>query len=216
MEFSDLIRDFEEARWRTRDQEPGWRHETALRLVQEEPVLDVGGGDGAFLAMLRAEKGFARHALVDISPAAVEKARKKGLEAVCCDISKGLPFPDGAFATACAIDVLEHLFDPLPLLKEMGRVARKVVIVVPNFNFAVDRWRMLLGRIPSQCKPKRGHVYWFNYSIFQTMIHEAGLHPEEVILGTPRRLGKLGSLLAAGFPNLFAHSFAARLDARCP
>lgn len=216
MEFSDLIKDFEEARWSTRDQEPGWRHETALSLVDEEPVLDVGGGDGAFLALLRAKKGLARHTLVDISPAAVEKARKKGIEAVCCDISKGLPFPDGSFATACALDVLEHLFDPLPLLKEMGRVARKVIIVVPNFNFAVDRWRMLSGKVPSQCKPKRGHVHWFNYSVLQALIGEAHLHPERIVLGTPRRLGRLGFLLAAGFPNMFAHSFAARLVARCP
>ena len=147
---------FENRRWGTRAQELGWRHNLALELVLEEPVLDVGGGDGLFLSHLRKERGFTRLSLLDVSPVAVRKARSKGLEAQVVDITKPFPFPDNSFHTACALDLLEHLYDPAATLKEMARVARQVVLVVPNFHYWKDRVKMLMGQVPFQCKPKRG------------------------------------------------------------
>ncbi len=133
-----------------------WRHKLALELVLEEPVLDVGGGDGLFLSLLRERRGFTRLSLLDVSPVAVEKARRKGLKAQVVDIAGSFPFPDDSFGTACALDVLEHLYDPVATLKEMARVARQVVLVVPNFHYWKDRLKMLMGQVPFQCKPKRG------------------------------------------------------------
>ena len=152
---------FENRRWLGKDQELVWRHRAALELVQEEPVLDLGGGDGLFLKLLQ-EKGFRNLMLLDISPVAVQKAHAKGLEAEVVDITKPLPFADKSFGTVCALDVLEHLYDPLCLLREMARVGRSVVVVVPNFHYWKGRLWMLLGKIPFQCKPQRGHVHWFN------------------------------------------------------
>ena len=155
MKHSEL-QAFEDRRWGQRDQEVVWRHKLALELVLEEPVLDVGGGEGLFLSLLREKRGFTRLSLLDISPVAVEKARRNSLESQVVDITEPLPFPDDSFATACALDVLEHLYDPASTLKEMARVARQVVLVVPNFHYWKDRVKMLMGQVPFQCKPKRG------------------------------------------------------------
>jgi methionine biosynthesis protein MetW len=178
----------------------------------EEPVLDVGGGDGLFLSLLRERRGFEQLTLIDLSPVGVEKASRKGLKAEVADITQGLPFADNTFRTACALDVLEHLYDPLPTLQEMARVARSLVIVVPNFHYWKDRTQTLLGQVPFECRPKRGHVYWFNYFILSDMITLVGLQVETVVLSGIKRFGPVGNWLARCYPNLFADSFAVRLQ----
>jgi SAM-dependent methyltransferase len=205
------VKDFEDRRWSEQDQVPVWRHETALNLVTEEPVLDVAGGDGLFLSLLRERRGFECLTLVDLSPVGVAKAGRKGLHAEVLDITKRFPFDNNSFGTACALDVLEHLYDPLPTLREMARVARSVVIVVPNFHYWKDRMQMLLGQVPFQCRPKRGHVYWFDYFILRSILALAGLQLEVLVLSGIKRLGPMGNWLARCHPNLFADSFAARL-----
>jgi len=202
---------FEDRRWSERNQELVWRHKLALELVLDEPVLDVGGGDGLFLSLLREQRGFTRLSLLDVSPVAVEKARSKGLESQVVDITKPFPFPDRSFGTACALDVLEHLYDPGATLKEMARVAEWVVFVVPNFHYWKDRFKMLIGQVPFQCKPKRGHVHWFNHSNLQAMLAEHGLQIDSFVCGGFVRLGPVGGWLARWHSNLFAHSFALRV-----
>jgi len=174
----------------------------------------LGGGDGLFLSLLRERQGFTRLSLLDVSPVAVEKARRKGLKAQVVDIAGSFPFPDNSFGTACALDVLEHLYDPVATLQEMARVAQSVVLVVPNFHYWKDRFKMLMGQVPFQCKPKRGHVHWFNHSTLQIMLAEQGLQIETIVCGGFVRLGPVGDWLAHWRRNLFAHSFAVRVRKR--
>jgi methionine biosynthesis protein MetW len=179
-------------------------------LIEDEPILDLGGGDGFFSNMLK-EKGFRKLKLLDISSIAVEKARQKGLDAEVYDITKPLPFSDNTFGTVVMLDVLEHLHDPLSVLREAGRVSKYVVIVVPNFHYWKDRIKMLMGKVPFECKPKRQHVHWFNYPILIKMIRQAGLRLEILIFQGFVRFGPIGGWLAKLLPNLFAASFAVRL-----
>jgi ubiquinone/menaquinone biosynthesis C-methylase UbiE len=205
------VQAFEDGRWREQDQVPVWRHEAALTLVTEEPVLDVAGGDGLFLSLLRERRGFEQLTLIDLSPVGVEKASRKGLKAEVVDITQDFPFADNTFRTACALDVLEHLYDPLPTFQEMARVARSLVIVVPNFHYWKDRTQMLFGQVPFECRPTRGHVYWFNYFIMMKMISLVGLKVEATVVSGMKRLRPIGDWLAQRHPNLFADSFAVRL-----
>ncbi len=207
--MGESMRRFEDRRWSSYVQEPMWRHRAALALVRQEPVLDVGGGDGLFLTML-AERGLTELAMADFSEVAVERARESGLDAHLVDLDEGLPFPDGAFGTVCALDVLEHLTDPAQGLAELARVGREVVIVVPNFSYWRDRLRVAMGRVPFMLRPGRGHVYWFNRRVLNGLLADAGLRVETTRRGGPARLGPLGRFLAASLPNTFAHSFAVR------
>lgn len=207
------VRKFEDCRWSGYDQEMVERHRLALRLVEKEPVLDLGGGDGLFLTLLRQHKGLTHLRLLEISPVAVEKARQKGLDAETFNITERLPIPDKNFGTVCALDVLEHLYDPLPMLQEMGRIGETVVIAVPNFHYWKDRMRMFFGFVPFQCRPKRGHVYWFNDHVLREVTEAAGLRVETLLLSGFKRFGSLGPWLARLHPNLFADSFVVRLVA---
>jgi SAM-dependent methyltransferase len=200
---------FEDHRWSTYRQEPVWRHRAACRLVRKAPIVDVGGGDALLLGMLR-DAGWKDLALADLSPVAVSIAKEAGFAAHLVDASQRLPFDDESAGTACALDVLEHVYDPKSVLLEMVRIADDVVIVVPNFHFWRERAQMLVGRIPFQSRPQRGHVHWFNPSTLMALLADADLEPVEVLYESPVRLGRLGRWLSTTWPSMFAASIGVR------
>jgi SAM-dependent methyltransferase len=200
---------FEDHRWSTYRQEPVWRHRAACRLIRKDPIVDVGGGDALLLSMLR-EAGWNDLALADLSPVAVSIAKEAGFSAHVVDASQRLPFDDKSVGTACALDVLEHLYDPRAVVLEMARVADEVVIVVPNFHYWRERVQMLLGRIPFQSRPQRGHVHWFNPLTLMALLDDTGLEPLEILYESPIRLGQLGRWLSTKWPAMFAASIGVR------
>jgi SAM-dependent methyltransferase len=85
-------------------------------------LLDVGCGTGANLLAFRR---FGSVAGCDISPAAVEFCRKRGIaEAVLQPDTDRLPFPDGRFDLITCLDVIEHIKDDVGMLREMRRVLK--------------------------------------------------------------------------------------------
>lgn len=93
-------------------------------------VLDLGCGLGGYSVALGA-RGHLCSAL-DIQPRYVARARALGVDARVFDGST-IPFDDKTFDTTFAIEVLEHVAEPLPLLREIGRVTRgSFIATVPN------------------------------------------------------------------------------------
>jgi SAM-dependent methyltransferase len=99
----------------------------AMRLpLHSEPLslLDAGCGRGRVGTAL-AESAGARLTGVDFVEAAVAAARAERRQPdasfVVADIA-AMPFPNGAFDAACALDTLHLLPDPLPALRELRRV----------------------------------------------------------------------------------------------
>jgi SAM-dependent methyltransferase len=87
-------------------------------------VLDVGCGIGDLLRYRPGTTG------VDVNPYLVDWCRSHGLDAQLMEPDR-LPFGTGEFQGAMLDNVLEHLVDPLPLLREIRRVlAAPAVLVV--------------------------------------------------------------------------------------
>lgn len=93
-------------------------------------VLDLGCGLGGYSKVL-AEAGLDVQAL-DVVPEYVERARSIGVDAQVYD-GEHVPLADGSVDTVILLEVVEHLDDPVPLLREARRVARRnVLVTTPN------------------------------------------------------------------------------------
>ncbi|HYY21199.1 MAG TPA: class I SAM-dependent methyltransferase [Thermoleophilaceae bacterium] len=134
-----------------------------------ESVLDVGCGEGVLTEQWATRLGERRVVGVDLDDpklrAEWERRRRPNLEFRPSDAAT-LPFPDGDFDMACAIEVLEHVPDPETTLAELSRVARRHLLVsVPReplwraLNMARGAYWGSLGNTP-------GHVnHWSRRSL---------------------------------------------------
>jgi uncharacterized protein YbaR (Trm112 family) len=118
--------------------------------VLEEPglVADLASGRGVLLAQLqRAVAGTL--VATDISPRVQRRARRRGIEAVACDVRR-LPFADGSVACLTTFLGLNNVERPGELLAELRRVARRLlaVHVVYRPGTANDRELEQLGLAP--------------------------------------------------------------------
>lgn len=96
-------------------------------------ALDVGCGVGQVVTRL-AEAGFEAHG-VDVSAPNIELAGKISDHCRLYD-GRRLPFPDRHFASAGALNVLEHVDEPEAFIAELVRVVEvggRVVLSSPNF-----------------------------------------------------------------------------------
>ena len=89
-------------------------------------ILDVATGTGRY-ALPLSEMGLDVVG-VDLSRRMLEVARAKGLRALVQGDGLRLPFPDGTFDGALAVHALQAVPDPVSMLHEMARVARRNLV----------------------------------------------------------------------------------------
>lgn len=204
---------FENKHWENTDQKLEFRHNAILGMIGSGKVLDIGCGDGLLLGELK-KRGIESKG-IDFSEIAIKKCIAKGLDAEKFDISVGkFSYIDNEFNYCIISDVLEHLFSPAIVLSEGKRISQHLIISVPNFNSLPARMQMLRGKVPENNKPKKGHIYWFNYSILRKMIGDNDLEIVEIKMNTfwEKKLiiGRVTKILLKFFPNIFALSFVVK------
>ncbi|WP_432564687.1 methyltransferase domain-containing protein [Kineococcus sp. SYSU DK003] len=109
-------------------------------------LLDVGCGVGSITADLAARVAPGRVAAVDVSAEVLETARAAAaargvhVEFGVADAYE-LPYADGTFDVVHAHQVLQHVAEPVRLLREMRRVARPGgVVAVREADFATTHF----------------------------------------------------------------------------
>lgn len=98
------------------------------------PLLDVGCNVGNLLAI-----DPERSVGVDVDPNAIAVCRERGLQASVANLDEGLPLEDASFGTVHCRHVIEHVKEPLTLMREMRRVLRPgglLVLLTPDFRHA--------------------------------------------------------------------------------
>jgi SAM-dependent methyltransferase len=99
-------------------EEPGYWRDVTRHFARDARLLDVGCG-GAWLG-----DHFDNYTGIDVSPEAVEAARSRGRQALLVDGDEPLPFDEANFDGVVLKDVLEHVADPVALVREVRRVLR--------------------------------------------------------------------------------------------
>lgn len=158
----------------------------ALELIDVEPrgrLLDIGCGHGEFGALLKSHGWTV--AGVDLDPLQIAGASSRGLEATLCDLTHGLPHPDGRFDAVYAGELIEHLVDTDAFLVEVARVLRPggvFVLTTPNLASFENRVRLLLGIYPIWVDYRlggMGHVRAYTPQILRRQLAAHGLVVEK-------------------------------------
>jgi SAM-dependent methyltransferase len=98
--------------------EPGYWRDVTRHFPPDARLLDVGCG-GAWLG-----DHFDDYTGIDVSPEAVEEARSRGRQVLLVNGDEPLPFDEASFDGVVLKDVLEHVAEPVNLVREVRRVLR--------------------------------------------------------------------------------------------
>jgi len=145
-------------------------------------VLDVGCGNG-YLGKIFTERGFE---VTGIEQRGGTNERfPPTVKLVEANLENGLPELDGKFDYIICADVLEHLRDPLSLLKQIqGRLAPGGVLVasLPNSGNLYFRLVVLSGRFPQHKKGlfDRTHLRFYTWDGWCELLREGGFTIERV------------------------------------
>jgi SAM-dependent methyltransferase len=105
----------------TRRTEPRIAAQVWAVLGDARTVLNVGAGTGSYEPSDRN--------VTAVEPSAVMRAQRPAGAAPCvAAIAESLPFEDQSFDAAMALATIDHWQDPIAGLREMRRVARRVVV----------------------------------------------------------------------------------------
>jgi SAM-dependent methyltransferase len=99
-------------------EQPGYFRDVTRHFAPGAKLLDVGCGT-AWLA-----DHFGDYTGIDGSPDAVAQAQAKGRNVTLGDVDERLPFDDASFDGVVLKDLLEHVTDPVAVVREARRVLR--------------------------------------------------------------------------------------------
>src|SRR3989344_2188351 len=160
-------------------------------------ILDVACGDGMTLSLVNAREKYG----IDINAANVERAKKRGIKAVCRDVEEPLPYEDGFFDTVVTEGLLQHLYAPEALMREIRRVLKPGGLFagsIPNNYHIWHRVAYLVGRPQSSFlfRDRAAQVSssFFNLSKFKALLSK--YFEIEMCTGKP---GRFSSIM----PSLF-------------
>jgi len=152
-------------------------------LPVSEPleVLEVGCWTGELMACAGERAPGWRLTGIDVSPFAVEQARKLGLDVREAALESA-GFAEHVFDGLIAWNVLEHSRDPLVFLAQARRVLRpagRCILHLPNYGGAQSRYR---GSQWSELLPEQ-HRWHFTLSALTRLLTTAGA--DILHLGSP-------------------------------
>jgi SAM-dependent methyltransferase len=196
--MEDATRRYYEQYWREWVPPRKWSQSTFnhwfyhLNLKGKEVVLDVGCGPLDTYAPHIIPKVGKYIAMDCVKPSGQQKMFSL-VDFVECNLEGDWHIPDNTVDVVVCIEVLEHLFDPLAVLRRIQKVLRPggvAVISTPNIGYLWhDRLRMLFhaevnNSSYDSSNPWRGpHIRFFNVREHFRMAKAAGLKVEHCMGG---------------------------------
>lgn len=152
-----------------------------LALSLPAPVLDLGCGSGALVNAMRVRGKEAVGLELRMNPFLASIVPEAKPHVMLYDGSLPLPFADGQFQSAIAVEVLEHIADYESIVGELARVAvNQVVLTVPDisaipmgFHQGVIPWHLL----------EATHINFFTQPALETLLRRHFTHVDILRIG---------------------------------
>ncbi|NOY35620.1 MAG: class I SAM-dependent methyltransferase [bacterium] len=152
--------------------------------------LEVGAGSGDFLHLLK-EKGYNAEG-VELSRRAVEQAKENYNSDLFCGTLNEAAFNDYFFDFIAMYHVLEHVPNPLPLLKEVNRVLKPGGVLLIELPHVTGVDARLSRRLLENILDYPNHLYLFPQKTIKKMLLKSGFE----ILETEKSFSFLAANLA--------------------
>lgn len=175
--------------------------ERELRPIVPPParILDVGCGNGEFLAIAR-EAGYVVDG-IDVAAPSQELCRRRGISVRVGDLRTSEVFADGArFDLITFWDVLEHLVDPASFLTrahELLVAGGYLLIKTPRTSPTSVRLVAAVPRLGRSLLQAPSHLQYFQQAGLARLLHDAGFHEQRWIdvgaMRSPARGGTWGA-----------------------
>jgi 2-polyprenyl-3-methyl-5-hydroxy-6-metoxy-1,4-benzoquinol methylase len=148
-------------------------------------ILDLGCGSGLITKKIK-NLGYQVNGL-DFSEEAIKKAIANGIDAKICNLDEKIDALDQEYDVVWAGDIIEHVFDPIGLLKEINRVLKSrgiLIICIPSDVGLVSRFKILLGYSYQESIYKKSGYYkhhtFFNLSLVSFMLNRNNFKIEKI------------------------------------
>jgi O-antigen biosynthesis protein len=189
------------------------RYYDLSKIIEEQGpkiILDVGCGSGFLSRTIKARLPDLIVDGADISSIALERAKNLLRNSWQVNLDRAdLPASSCAYDTAVCVEVLEHLYDPEHVLKEIHRCLKpggRLIATVPNAVFWRYRIQSLFGQIPAPISDPR-HLHAFNAHMFKRLLHTNGFHMIKLTGHSVR-----GKILANLLPQLCSDILIATVE----
>lgn len=159
----------------------------AVMVAPGTRVLDVGCGDGALLAFLKATKDVDARGL-ELSQEGVNACVSRGLSVIQGDADSDLAdYPSGIFDYVILSQTIQATRKPSAVLAEILRIGKHAIVSFPNFGFWKVRMQLLLsGRMPvtgqlAQSWHETSNIHLCTLADFIDLALSLGLRIEEAV-----------------------------------
>ena len=175
---------YDDELWELVPEEPGEPPEHLLRFVrglgQAGRALDLGCGDGRLSTRLQAEELSA----ADVSPVALERARRRlrGARIVELEPDAPLPFGDSEFELVLCAETIEHVRDVQLFLSEIRRVlvpGGRLAVTTPAHS-RLTALGLLVAGFEAGHDPLSSHIRLFTARSLRALLGELGLEVESL------------------------------------
>lgn len=144
-------------------------------------LVDIGCSTGAFLGRMHDRYD----ALVGIDFIPATRSEFDNVQFLQADLRLGIPLAESMADTVTATEVIEHIADPILLVREAFRIARpgaEFILTTPNVRYIKHLFQLVVrGRGPKTAAHHDdgllwdgGHIHYFTSSDLEALLKEAG------------------------------------------
>jgi len=138
------------------------------KLLKDKKGIDLGCSKGDYLTILGQ-----KYIGVDISYQDLMIAKQRGCIVLMADLNLGLPFKKRSVEAIFMSHVLEHIENPVALLREANRVLKEEGILVVGLPIEGGLYTLKNDYFGCENNP-RGHLYSFSVRNLEVLLRRTG------------------------------------------